>query len=89
MKKEVLIFVYIVWAMLVGHRVWIWRNLKEDGWQGGGMPFLPVGGDHIANAGMNLASAEEAGTERGLNYGGSAGCGEGPRLSLVGDGYLW
>lgn len=44
MKKEVLIFVYIVWAMLVGHRVWNWRNLKEDGWQGGGMPFLPVEG---------------------------------------------
>lgn len=34
----------VVWAMWVGHRVWIWGNLKEDGWQGSGMPFLLVGG---------------------------------------------
>lgn len=56
---------------------------------GQGYAIPTCGGNHIANAGMNLVSAEEAGMERGLNDGGSAGCGEGPRLCLVGDGYLW
>ena len=44
MKGEVLMFGYVVWAMYMGHRVWIWGDLKEDGWQGRGMPFLLVRG---------------------------------------------
>lgn len=45
MKGEVRMFGYVVWAMYVGHRVWIWGDLKEDGWQGGGgVPFLLVRG---------------------------------------------
>ena len=30
-KGEVLMFGYVVWAMEMGHRVWIWGDLKEGG----------------------------------------------------------
>lgn len=39
-KGEVLVFGYVVWPMYVGHRVWIWGDLKEDGWQGVGCVCL-------------------------------------------------
>lgn len=43
MKGEVRMFGYVVWAMYVGHRVWIWGDLKEDGWQGqGGGSAIPA-----------------------------------------------